>query len=316
MPFTFRNKIRLTDDFVVTSEMPRDQAYVAEQGDDGHYVAVFTDQRGTVTFYGQGYETPELAADAGTRWRRHLMIALAREGIGADFGDGGNPWSPGTFTKAAAAGKGVALRDYRLNVYEEDSNVVLIQNREATTMDADYVAPQDNSRSLEAIVDGPLARVSCLRYTVDERLELALNLLHLSYFESNPETRNVTLVTAIEALIVQAKRSSDVVDQLDKLIKQVKADEIGRIARNTILNALGNMKNQSINEAGQDLAEKFLTEDYDSLPPKDFFKRSYVDRCNLVHGSIKRPGSKTLRSRNPILTKFVTDLLDAVIFAN
>ncbi|TDK85701.1 hypothetical protein [Mycolicibacterium mucogenicum] len=316
MPYTFRNKIRLTEHVAVTSDMSPDQACVAEQGDDGQHVALFTDQRGTLVIYGQGYETSELAVEAGKKWRRHLMLALAREGLGADFGDSGSPWSPEVFAKAAAAGKGVALRNYRLNVYEEGANIVLIQNREATTVDIRYVPPQIDSRRLEDLIDGPLAKVSNSNYVINERQQLALDLLHISYFDSNPETRNITLVTAVEALIVQSRRSSDVVDHLEKLVDQVKEADIGVEARDIITNALGNMKNRSINEAGQVLARKLLTLNYDGLPPDKYFKRSYVDRCNLVHGSTRRPSSATLQVRNPILTSFVTDLLDAAIFSD
>lgn len=65
---------------------------------------------------------------------------------------------------------------------------------------------------------------------------------------------------------------------------------------------------------GGALVRELLTDDYDGLPPDQLFKRSYVDRCNLVHGSVNRPTAATLEARNPILTRFVTDLLDAAIF--
>jgi hypothetical protein len=39
-----------------------------------------------------------------------------------------------------------------------------------------------------------------------------------------------------------------------------------------------------------------------------------MQACNLVHGSVDRPTAATLEARNAILTSFVMDLLDAVIF--
>jgi hypothetical protein len=313
MPYTFRNKIRLSDQFRVSSTMPRDMAVVVEQGDDGHVVALFTEGEHTLVIYGENYNSPESAVDAGRIWRGHLMLALARVGFGADFGDGKNAWRPDAFERAAAQGKGVAMRDYRLNVYEEGANIVLIQNRGPTTADSNY-NPSPRPRPLDDLVEGPLAELSRSSYVIDERQELSLNLLHLSFFESNPETRNVTLVTAVEALIRQVRRSAEITEQLDVLIRQVKATKLTSSARNVIMNALGNIKNQSISEAGQALVRELLMDDYDGLPPDEFFKRSYSDRCNLVHGSVNRPAAATLEARNPILTSFVMDLLDAAIF--
>ena len=176
------------------------------------------------------------------------------------------------FELAASQGKGVALSDYQLLVYEQDFKIVLEQTRR-------HYPPTREPKPLEALVEGPLAEVAQTEYTLTEQQELSYNLLHAAFFESNSETKNVTLVTAMEAIIEQSIRSSEIVKELDALIVRTKSNSnLSSKARDTIMNALGNVKRQSINEAGQSLAAELLHQSYDGLPPDEFFKRSYVDR--------------------------------------
>lgn len=154
-------------------------------------------------------------------------------------------------------------------------------------------------------------------YDLTEQQKLAYSLLHAAFFESNPETKNVTLVTAVESIIVQAPRSAEIVAALNALVEQTKKDsDLTSEAQQTIMNAVGNVKQQSINEAGQILARQYLRNDYDGLRPDQFFKRRYVDRCSLVHGSTARPTTGVLNLRNPILSAFVAELLDATVFGS
>ena len=273
-------------------------------------VGLFNDGERALVLYGEKFATPEAAVDAARAWRQHLSVALARYGMGADFGDDSNPWRPDVFERAAAAGKGVALNYFNLSVYEEGFDIVLGSGP--------FQNPQrPEPKPLEELVDGPITEVSSEDYDLTEQQKLAYSLLHAAFFESNPETKNVTLVTAVESIIVQAPRSAEIVAALNALVEQTKRDsDLTSEAQQTIMNAVGNVKQQSINEAGQILARQYLRNDYDGLRPDQFFKRSYVDRCSLVHGSTARPTTGVLNLRNPILSAFVAELLDATVFGS
>jgi hypothetical protein len=307
VPYAFRNKILLSMETPVASELPSGTAIRLEQrGEDGPAVQLFNEGNTRLVVLGSNYPSPDAAVAAGRAWRRHLLVALAREGIGADFGDDSEPWTPKYFEGAAKAGLTYGVKDFRLNVYEQDTPVLFIQNR-----DRDVSA---DPRQLENLAEGSISDIAAGGYMLTPQQELAYNLLHAAFFESNPETKNVTLVTAVEAIIRQEVRDDQITTALDELIMITKSNpEICKKSRDTITNALGNVKRQSISEAGQALASSLLNNHYDGLPPDEFFKRSYADRCKIVHGSTERPTSSVLNQRNPDVLRFVIDLLDAVL---
>lgn len=318
--FVFRNRILFGRGVSITSELASGHGYMLwQQQPDGPVVMILKDWLGDLVLFGENFPSPEAAIEAAKTWRQHLTVALARAGIGANLGNDSDPWFPESFERAAAAGKeGVAVVDTGLIVHESGAKIMLTMNTKENPWQprpSAFSRTEPAKKPLEALLDGPVADVSCEKYTLTQQQILAFSLLHNSYFEANPETKTVTLTTAVEALINPSLRSAEVVETLDALKKQVMDDiHLSVPGKDTILNALGNMKRQSINEAAQSLAGQLLTKNYDGLTPDKFFKRTYADRCNLVHGSAKRPPAQLLQTRNPILAAFVADLLDASVF--
>lgn len=309
MPYRFINRIRLSPETPVSTVLPTDQHYVFHEESDGIHVAIGCNGTGNnqhdLVLQGEGYSSPEAALAAGKLFRQHLVVALARSGIGADLGGEDGAWNAETDEgkNAIVNGAGLLVRN----------SARIIVSR--WSMPWQSASGSIESKPLEPIIDGAITQVSTTAYILTGQQRLAYQLFHLSFFESNAAARNIALVTAAEPLIMKSKRSAEIVTALDRLKMEVKAsNDLTDSDKQTLTNALGRIKKEDISEAGQRLANEILNETYDGLPASDFFKRAYGDRSNLVHGNIDRPSDETLNARNPILSIFISDLVHATVF--
>lgn len=115
--------------------------------------------------------------------------------------------------------------------------------------------------------------------------QLAYRLVHAAFFESNAEAAHILLVTALEAIIdkKKGKRQADVRELVNWLKQEVKDTlDQSHQHRQALLDALEREKRESINGAGQRLAQTYLAGEYDGLASNDFFKKVYDQRSNLV----------------------------------
>lgn len=142
---------------------------------------------------------------------------------------------------------------------------------------------------------------------------LSIKLYNSSFFEEIPESRFLLLVMSIEAIINCDKRADEVLNHVDKMIYMTnKNHNLSDGDKKSIIGSLGYLKNQSIGQAGRQLAKKRLGENkYDDLSPVKFFDRVYSIRSKLVHGNSTPPSSYNLNKLSNELEKFVSDLLTA-----
>lgn len=142
--------------------------------------------------------------------------------------------------------------------------------------------------------------------------KLAYELLHASLFDSNPETRYIQLVTAVEALLPNGRKVPfDIANALDELVTVIaNRTDIEKSVRDRVAVLLRQGKKESISRLGAQLAGT-LSGDYGNQAPQKYFREAYGIRSNLVHGNPKRVSSNELSQRYSELVKFVLDLLDA-----
>jgi hypothetical protein len=232
---------------------------------------------------------------------------MAGSGIGGDFG-------PANDVEARRGDGLIGQMFYTdrpgLQVLETDTN--------ATFMNVNLVGQV--KRNLDDFLAGPLhAELEKLYVPQSDSHELAYSLVHAAHFESNPETVHVLLVTALEAVIgdrqqPRAKPVLEILNEFKAAVKQrFSKDDADR---QTLLNALGNAKRESINGCGQRLAAELLSKDYGGEPPGIFFKSVYDQRNAIVHGHSPppdgdRPSGEELVARRAVLFEFVLDILAA-----
>ncbi|NEW49949.1 hypothetical protein GV792_07765 [Nocardia cyriacigeorgica] len=256
---------------------------------------------------GGPYPSIEAAIEAGKSWRAILSVAFAKQRLGIDLGPQDDPVAErNAFLAELAAEQGVqALRGrYGLLVFPSEPPAIF-------GMSSVEVVVPHRPDVLAQLVDE--ARDSLGDPQLTEAQELALRLLHLSFFDTNPETRFVLLVTAIEAVLDQGERSAKFVQWLEHLISETKASGLDKGTRDAILNYLGMGKRESIGASAKRLVAPLGEQTYDGLSSQAFFTACYTQRSNLVHANLPRTTVHELRSRLPTLERFVIEVLDAEI---
>ena len=89
MPFSFRNRITLTHGTRFSSD--QSQVKLSAEGATENVLLQTPSREGKIgdatelVLSGGGYSSFEEAEQAGRRWRQHLMIAMARFGVGGDL---------------------------------------------------------------------------------------------------------------------------------------------------------------------------------------------------------------------------------------
>ncbi|MFQ6332046.1 hypothetical protein ACLMAL_38850 [Nocardia sp. CWNU-33] len=259
---------------------------------------------------GGPYLTQEDALQAGTSWRRRLLLACSDRFIGISLGDEDEP-------RASRIPLGqrdflpeepVLLKDrHGLLVYPENSNPL----SGFISFTADTAVGRSSSELLNTI-----RTVEEATSTMTAREILALTLLHASRFDPNPETKYISLVTAVEALLKPAKHSASIRAALETLQRQANDLDLSEEERQSIIQHIGNGKKESITETGGKLASRLKDREYGGIDPSTFFKQAYKIRSNLVHGNTSRPTHEELGAELGTLHQFVVDLLHLVIVKN
>lgn len=123
-------------------------------------------------------------------------------------------------------------------------------------------------------------------------------------------SRFITLVTAIEALLVPQRRSDAVQSFIDDAKKDLKQREIDDATREALTGSLNSLRFDSIGQAGKRLCERLLPQKkYDGQSAGQFFKYCYNLRSEIVHsGKPSKDGVDLLQLSNSCQA-FVGDLL-------
>ncbi|WP_433734887.1 hypothetical protein ACQP0C_41800 (plasmid) [Nocardia sp. CA-129566] len=253
---------------------------------------------------GGPYATDSEAIEAGRTWRKYLLVAFAEQRIGIDLGAEHNPIAePMGYVADAGKKLGVqALRDrHGLLVFPSDLDAAFGR------FFAEAMVSRDAGKITSAV-----EQVQATAPKVSDPHLLALRLLHSSFFDTNPETRFVLLVTAIEAVIETKQRSPQILDLLEQFRAVTKSASLTSGDRDALLNALGNAKSETISAAGRRLVALLTDREYDGQAPAEFFVSCYNARSKIVHGSLGRPSRERLERLIPVLEAMVVDLLGAL----
>lgn len=338
MTYTFRNRFRLRRGDLLDADVPEirltNSAEAAQVtlwpvqervGPQGIFSVAVTEkapiisQSHDLVLQGDGYADAVGAANAGREWRRALTVALAREGRGVDFGpdDRLTPVTDKIFREAPPAmfeplgittGDRVIADDYQLLVYPTEPSPKFI----------DFVpgAPRVSiSNWLETFDRRVRAARELEREPWSRQKALAYRLVHLALTDSNPETRHIQLVTAVEVLLSDQARPAPILDALDRLVAVVDEWPDDNV-KGRINDILRQNRGESVTSAGSYQVARLLPDHtFDDKLASQFFKRVYDIRSRLVHRERRRnkprPTSDEVSRIYSHLLAFVLDLLDA-----
>jgi hypothetical protein len=129
------------------------------------------------------------------------------------------------------------------------------------------------------------------RESVNEREEVAYNLFAASCFDSSPDARLISLVTAVESLLHLADRSAAARSHVARLIEATHAStELDSKERDSLVGGLRWLQKESITAGGTELVRASLGDrTYGEESAEELWKKSYALRSRLVHGSVPRP---------------------------
>jgi hypothetical protein len=100
-----------------------------------------------------------------------------------------------------------------------------------------------------------------------------------------------------------------VVQHINDLIAETNSAALPRHEIDPIVGALRKLREESITNAGRQLAATLGDRRYMDEAPDQFFSRTYNLRSRLVHGAVPRPTFDEVNQRVGHLELFVGDLL-------
>ena len=143
-----------------------------------------------------------------------------------------------------------------------------------------------------------------------DRARMSIDLFNASFFEPASDTRFLTLVMAVEALLEPSLRSREAVALVDSFIAATRTSGLPEAEQTSLRGTLKWLRQESIRSAARGLATRFLGNKlYDGRPAPKFFLDCYDLRSDLVHrGDIRNAREKAHMAASN-LELFVSDLL-------
>jgi hypothetical protein len=303
MSFSFRIRVQLPPTLRIQSD---ESKITLLEGSPGVQLSVigdvsFSDSH-DLKLTGSGYEIQDDAESAGRTWISAMQVALSELEIGADFGYRRQSGRVGpALRESARESHGVELlaEPYRLHVYPTELNPMYVSGS----------AKALTGRRADDL--GERVRLAvCNRRVFTEQQTLAYHLFSASFFEINPDSRLVLLVTAIETLIERNPREDAIRNHVASLIGATKAcDSLTAAQIEGLCSGLSDLKKESITQAGRRLTSGLSGTYGDDQSASDFFADCYKLRSKVVHGSFPRPDVAIVSVRAGQLRTFVANLL-------
>jgi len=249
------------------------------------------------------WPTREAAEAGGKRLSNMLLLALARNKVGVESW----PRRPGGFVTNAGLrwlgekfGRRTLNDSIGLTVFESDPPPVLIDPGRARPVLG--TLPVRLVESFRALVP--------MEVELTERERVAIDLFNASFFEPAADTRLITLVMAIEALLDLECRPPESVALVDGFVAQVKGSALPEGERDSLVGSLGWLRKESIRSAGRKMVRHRLGETvYGGRAASRFFDYCYELRSELVHGGDIREARKAAVFTVGPLERLVSDLL-------
>jgi len=250
---------------------------------------------------GGPYPSKGEAEKAAGHTRQAVLIWAVRQRLGIDFGDGIlRSFITDHGKKVYEREFGRPVRNDRLgiDVYESDKRFLF----GSTSLAAGV------GKNASAFIEQVCQQIN-RALPLTEKQILAAELYGASFFDVPFRSRFITLVTAIEALLVPKRRADAVQSLIDGVKQDLKGREVDEATKVALMGSLERLKSDSIGQTGKSLCERLLLhKEYDGRSAGKFFKYCYDLRSEIVHSGKPKDGVDLLRLSNTCQA-FVGDLL-------
>jgi hypothetical protein len=216
---------------------------------------------------GRHFANEDEATESGERLRNGLLRFAAAENFGLDVVDRYGAQFAQFIKDLHFTQTGVRLRDdkHGLDVYAEGAPIRHVRV-EAYGSSTRLISKWQAFLSSEFVAAPPIS----------PKQRLALDLLSLSGFDSRSKTKFLTLITIVEVLAQQRRRSTASCHLLDTFISRARAAKDPQAI--LLAGPLSFLKRQSIGESCRQLVESVASAD-----EAVFFGKCYKIRSQLVH---------------------------------
>lgn len=250
---------------------------------------------------GGPFATKEKAQDAAKQAKRSILFWAVEQRVGVDFGDGrqrNQLTAEGIRYFEEQYGRPIRLDRQGIDIFETLENATFIY----TSLDGQV------EKSVEAFIK-TFQREFPTKREITEKQVLASEIYSSSFFDIGQRSRLITLVTAVEALLVCEKRGTDVQILVDEFSRLTAASDIDSSIRQSICGSLDWIRYESIGRAGRALADYLLLGGvYDGKSAGAFFTKAYSLRSSLVHRGTPDKDTDMLEMANAT-EEFVAHLL-------
>lgn len=254
---------------------------------------------------GRGFKSEDAARTAALRGRTALLYCMLKNRAGFDLG-GGKPRGVATIQglKMLEEQHGTPFRNdiHGIDVYGYTKDLRFIR------VEANAVVGKNPSHFAQLFAEEfPRGRA------VSPKQVVAAELYGTSWFESAPRSRFITLVTAIEALLLPQPRPEEIAEFLDGLSHSIAGLTVDEDQRASLKSSIGMLKAQSISQAGRQLAKELLgVAVFDGKEAPAFFAHCYNARSKILHEGTPPSGVDIEQLVTPT-EEFVSRLLVAAI---
>lgn len=251
---------------------------------------------------GQGYKSEDEANSAALAWRSTITIAFARAQIGVDFGD--------------RALRGFVSEEHLQMLSEQQLGARFLRDTHGLTIYATEPPPKFVNLSATGVAGRfeehvlgaiAVARANCLSMSTNH--QIAYDLFSSSLSAVDTDARLLLLMMALETMMHQKPRQQAVQAHVTALIQATSIAALPEAERDSITGSLRRLHEQSISQAGRDLAATRGDRQYTNMSAKAFFSHCYGLRSQLVHGEDPRPTREEVDGVVATLEIFVSDLL-------
>ena len=309
MAFDFRLRFHLQDTVHINSDLLELNLVELSDGSRIKLKGGIDDpikNRHRLAVIGGPYVSENVALDAAFRARTALLLWATKQKLGIDLGSDYRAayiFEPGL--KMLEAQHGIPVRNdiHGIDVY-------------GSTGEMRFALPDAKlnlGKSLDTFV-ADFRQVHSTEIKYSDRLKVACELYCSVFFDPSFQSRFITLVTAIEALLEPASRSVEAIRLVNTFAQTIKASGLSDLEKQQIISSLKWLDKDSIGQTGRKLAQRLLPNSrYADTESGAFFKHCYDTRSSIVHsGKAKLTMTQLASLTNDCMT-FVADILAKMI---
>jgi hypothetical protein len=257
-----------------------------------------------VSLRGSGYSSESEAERAGQHFSAAFALALVRHRVGVEL------WARRGGGMVLPAGLEMLEKQLGERVLNDSAGLMVFETDPPPKF-ASFNANAVRGASFEAF-SKTFTELAKEAHPLSERERIAIDLYNASFFEPAADTRLITLVMAVEALLDLQPRQPEAIALVDSFCAAVHTSQLPAVNKQSLVSAASWLRRESISAAGRRLArERLGTKEYGHLVAEKFFARCYDVRSRLVHGSDSRVAMKDASDIVADLEVFASDLLVA-----